>query len=593
MCPAVWPPPPWPRRPRPRPRRPRRRPRRPRPRPRPRRPRLRPRRPRLRPRRPRLRPRRPRLRPRRPRRGHDDHRGRRRPTTTTAEETTTTAEETTTTVEERLPTTTDGETTTSQGDVDEAATTTVVGNELPTTTVVGGETPTTTVSGSLPVSRLEGAQQMLLLGGLTLLSMGVLLIALTRRPRRAPDGIRLPLAPPFGWEEVSSSQMTQSPAAGVGAQALQDESAVGITGWPVRVWAANGLRSGGHDGDRTQQSSKAARRRRARRGLRRHRHQPAVRVRGGLHRGGHALAVDRTNVFGVCSLAFWSLLIIISVKYLLFVMRADNNGEGGILALTALVMRKRSRAGRQGRAARRARHLRHRAALRRRHHHPGHLRAQRGRRAWRRCRRRSSDWVIPIAVVILIGLFAVQRRGTGAVGKVFGPIMMVWFAVLGLLGLSQIADAPGDHAVGQPALRSCATSATRPRRRSCRSARSSWSSPAARRCTPTWATSAGGRSRAAGTHGAAVAGAQLLGPGRASCCATPRPSTSVFFRMAPEVVAAAAGDPGHDGHDHRVAGAHLGRVLAHRAGGAARLPAAHHDRPHLAASSPARSTCRW
>jgi KUP system potassium uptake protein len=58
----------------------------------------------------------------------------------------------------------------------------------------------------------------------------------------------------------------------------------------------------------------------------------------------HVLAVDRINVFGVCSLAFWSLLIIISVKYLMLVMRADNRGEGGILALTALVMPRRARA---------------------------------------------------------------------------------------------------------------------------------------------------------------------------------------------------------------------------------------------------------
>ncbi|HEX3090882.1 MAG TPA: KUP/HAK/KT family potassium transporter, partial [Ilumatobacteraceae bacterium] len=57
----------------------------------------------------------------------------------------------------------------------------------------------------------------------------------------------------------------------------------------------------------------------------------------------HRLVVDPTNVYGVCSLAFWSLIIIISIKYLMLVMRADNNGEGGILALTALVMPKRGR----------------------------------------------------------------------------------------------------------------------------------------------------------------------------------------------------------------------------------------------------------
>src|SRR3954447_268612 len=55
----------------------------------------------------------------------------------------------------------------------------------------------------------------------------------------------------------------------------------------------------------------------------------------------HPLQVDQINVYGICSLAFWSLIVIISVKYLTFVMRADNAGEGGILALTSLVMKKR------------------------------------------------------------------------------------------------------------------------------------------------------------------------------------------------------------------------------------------------------------
>ena len=68
---------------------------------------------------------------------------------------------------------------------------------------------------------------------------------------------------------------------------------------------------------------------------------PLYSLREAFNGKGHEMVVDKANVFGICSLAFWSLIIIISIKYLMFVMRADNKGEGGILALTALVMRKR------------------------------------------------------------------------------------------------------------------------------------------------------------------------------------------------------------------------------------------------------------
>jgi KUP system potassium uptake protein len=156
----------------------------------------------------------------------------------------------------------------------------------------------------------------------------------------------------------------------------------------------------------------------------------------------HRLAVDSTNVYGVCSLAFWSLVIIISIKYLMFVMRADNNGEGGILALTALVMPKR------GRTVAKAGILVSLGVF-------GTsllygdgiitpaisvLSAVEG---LKEVSTSFEQWVIPISIVILIGLFAVQRRGTGAVGKVFGPIMMIWFATIAAIGLWHITDAPG------------------------------------------------------------------------------------------------------------------------------------------------------
>jgi KUP system potassium uptake protein len=152
----------------------------------------------------------------------------------------------------------------------------------------------------------------------------------------------------------------------------------------------------------------------------------------------HRLAVDQINVFGLCSLAFWSLILIISVKYLAFVMRADNNGEGGILALTSLVMRKRE-PGQVAKASLLVGLGVFGTALL---YGDGIitpaisvLSAVGG---LENVSESFTDWVVPIAVVILIGLFSVQRRGTGAVGRVFGPIMIVWFSVLALLGVKEI-----------------------------------------------------------------------------------------------------------------------------------------------------------
>jgi KUP system potassium uptake protein len=153
------------------------------------------------------------------------------------------------------------------------------------------------------------------------------------------------------------------------------------------------------------------------------------------------LAVVETTVLGVASIAFWALIIVISIKYLTLVMRADNHGEGGILALTALVM-PTSRSGRQasglvllgvfGTALLYGDGLITPAI--------SVLSAVEG---FQVASSAFDDWVVPLACVILVGLFAVQRRGTEAVGRVFGPVMVVWFATIGSLGLNQILRHPG------------------------------------------------------------------------------------------------------------------------------------------------------
>ena len=162
------------------------------------------------------------------------------------------------------------------------------------------------------------------------------------------------------------------------------------------------------------------------------------------------LPVVRTNAMGLASLAFWSLIIIISIKYLSLVMRADNKGEGGILALTALVMptadRPRGRRtallvllGVFGTALLYGDGLITPAI--------SVLSAVEG---FEIASSAFERFVLPVACLILVGLFAVQSRGTGGIGKVFGPIMIVWFAVLGLLGITQIIQEPGVLAAINP-----------------------------------------------------------------------------------------------------------------------------------------------
>lgn len=149
----------------------------------------------------------------------------------------------------------------------------------------------------------------------------------------------------------------------------------------------------------------------------------------------HSVEVTRMNVIGACSLVMWSLLLVVSVKYLIYVFGADNKGEGGILALTSLVApRRTSRAGRYMKVLV-ILGLFGAALL----YGDGVitpsisvLSAVEGVGV---VRPEFASYAVPIAAAILVVLFAVQRRGTGAVGRVFGPIMTVWFLVLGALGL--------------------------------------------------------------------------------------------------------------------------------------------------------------
>src|SRR6476660_4419745 len=157
--------------------------------------------------------------------------------------------------------------------------------------------------------------------------------------------------------------------------------------------------------------------------------------------GHHTLIPDRLHIYGVLSLIFWSMMTIVTLKYVAIIMRADNKGEGGSLALLALINRTLS-----------------------------------GKKKWTSgvillgvfatalfygdsmitpaisvlsaveglttVNASLAPFVVPIAIGILVGLFAIQARGTAKVGLMFGPVMLIYFATLAVLGVIHIKDQP-------------------------------------------------------------------------------------------------------------------------------------------------------
>ncbi|SDH97171.1 potassium transporter Kup [Pseudomonas panipatensis] len=157
--------------------------------------------------------------------------------------------------------------------------------------------------------------------------------------------------------------------------------------------------------------------------------------------GGYGVEVGHDAILGILSLIFWSLIWVVSIKYVLFVLRADNQGEGGVMALTAL--------------ARRAAH-----------EHPrlssilvvlglfgaslfygdsmitpaiSVLSAIEGLEI---AFAGLEHWVVPLSLIVLVGLFLIQRHGTARIGILFGPVMVLWFVVLGVLGIYGIYQHP-------------------------------------------------------------------------------------------------------------------------------------------------------
>jgi KUP system potassium uptake protein len=157
--------------------------------------------------------------------------------------------------------------------------------------------------------------------------------------------------------------------------------------------------------------------------------------------GPGALPATPENILGVLSLIFWALVVLISIKYLSFVLRADNNGEGGILAITTLLVKASGNP-----AAKRGIVLLlglFGASLL---YGDGLitpvisvLSAVEGLNT---ATPAFTPYIVPISVAVLLFLFWFQKRGSGTIGRVFGPIMLVWFAVIGILGLLSLCANP-------------------------------------------------------------------------------------------------------------------------------------------------------
>ena len=163
---------------------------------------------------------------------------------------------------------------------------------------------------------------------------------------------------------------------------------------------------------------------------------------GGLH-------MSEPTVLGVLSLVFWSLIVIVTIKYVTLILRADNRGEGGVLAMSALALRCTG-------SSKRLRNIVRGLSIAGLALFYGDglitpaisvLSAVEGLKT---AQPGLHHYVLPIATAVLVMLFVIQRFGTGHVGKLFGPVMLVWFAVLALLGLGQIWQNPGVLAALNP-----------------------------------------------------------------------------------------------------------------------------------------------
>ncbi|MEC3954482.1 potassium transporter Kup [Nocardia sp. CDC153] len=156
----------------------------------------------------------------------------------------------------------------------------------------------------------------------------------------------------------------------------------------------------------------------------------------------HPVPVSRDNIFGVVSLVFWSVMIIVTVTYVLLAMRADNEGEGGIMALITLLRRWTLPGGRRTAVMLAALGIFGASLFLGDSMITPAISVLSAVEGAKTVSSSMGDFVVPITAVIILVLFLVQRRGTAAVGRVFGPIMIAWFLVIGACGIGGITKNP-------------------------------------------------------------------------------------------------------------------------------------------------------
>ena len=175
---------------------------------------------------------------------------------------------------------------------------------------------------------------------------------------------------------------------------------------------------------------------------------PLYALRESFH-ASHGILPTEENVLGILSLIFWTLNLLISIKYLIFVMRADNKGEGGVLTLIALVSqhpdaRRRSRTILIGLGLFGAALLYGDGML------TPAISVLSAVEGLKLATPAFEPYVLPITIAILLGIFMIQSRGTGTVGALFGPIMIVWFVMIALLAVPWIIREPHVFAALDP-----------------------------------------------------------------------------------------------------------------------------------------------
>jgi KUP system potassium uptake protein len=156
----------------------------------------------------------------------------------------------------------------------------------------------------------------------------------------------------------------------------------------------------------------------------------------------HPVPISTDNVYGVVSTIFWSVMIIVTLTYITLVMRADNNGEGGIMALITLLRRWTGKRGRRTAMMLAALGLFGASLFFGDSMITPAISVLSAVEGLKVIQPDFEDFIVPITAVIIVALFTVQRRGTAAVGRFFGPVMIAWFAAIGACGVMGIVDNP-------------------------------------------------------------------------------------------------------------------------------------------------------